>query len=188
MSHMLYALNFQGIITEYGGVGTNGIADLFGITSSGYTHEFEVKTAKSDLAGELKSIKFHLPANKGLFAQQDFSGATKGFKHRHYLNPTQSETSKYPYTLCSDRDIPNKFSFVVSDDLKEFALKELENTPYGLWVVFWHENGGHPFSKMMRFKKAEFLHKTKPSNEIISRMFHKACTEIEGLRSKRISC
>lgn len=174
LTHMLYRLKFTAAVTEYGGRGLIGIADVFGILGSGYTHEFEVKVSKADLAGELRAIEYWTKPEEvrgPLFEQSHAKTAlSKGGKHHIYL--------------CGDRDtytgvyarIPNKFSFVTPWDLKEVALEAIHGTPYGLYVIQHHENGGHPWSDVICAKVAKNLHKEKAHDEVASNILRKACT------------
>lgn len=177
LSHMLYRLRFKAVVTEYGGVGVSGIADVFGITDSGYTHEFEVKVSKSDLMGELEAIRsmFNSPRLLGK-SQRHIS---KGSKHNLYLGKSlNQETWDQVFVR------PNCFSFAVPSVLSDFAKEFLSNTPYGLYVITLHENGGHPWTEVFCEKKAAKLHKNKPPSDVHENITRKACSEVAVLRAK----
>lgn len=190
--YMLYRLHFMAAVTEYGGVGTDGIADLYGITSADLSHEIEVKVSKQDLAGELQAIKYHvknrIPArsvhNTGMMSDIFGSrpdtekvveppprGARKGTKHWWYLCET-AQSGDW-------RVKPNRFSFAVTPALKDFALAELKETPYGLIVV-------KEAYDVVTVKKADYLHKEKVSDKVLRKVLHKSCTEIQSVRQELV--
>lgn len=180
LTHMLYRLKFDAAITEYGGRGTIGNADVFGILPSGFTHEFEVKVSKADLAGELRAIEYWKKPEDlrtPLFEEgKKIVPLSKGGKHHIYLRGDRDV-----YTGIFSR-VPNKFSFVVPENLVRYAEAALADTPYGLFMVDIHENGGHPYADVGCIKKAGYLHKEKAHDEIAANILRKACTEIEVLR------
>ena len=178
LTHMLYRLKFTAAITEYGGKGVMGIADLFGILSSQYTHEPEVKASKADLAGELRAIEYWKKSDQIAIDQTEarYAPVSKGGKHHIYLRGDREA-----FTGIYAR-VPNKFSFVVPFDLQDFALKAIEGTPYGLFCIDIHENGGHPWISAGCQKKAGYLHKEKAHDAVAATLLRKACTEVEVLR------
>ena len=179
LTHALYRLHFAAAVTEYGGSGVIGIADIFGLLASGFTHEFEVKVSKSDLAGELKAIEYWKKSDQLSINQTDhrYAPVSKGGKHHIYLRGDHQVYSSMPRR-------PNKFSFVVPFDLQEYARKGIEGTPYGLFCIDIHENGGHPYSDVGCQKKAGYLHKEKSRDEVAANILRKACTEVEVLRGQ----
>lgn len=177
LTHILYQLHFTAAVTEYGGKGVYGIADLFGVTKAGYTHEFEVKISKQDLAGELNAIKGILkPDDLMSDPKEKRKHASKSPKHNVYLGKSNS----FGYDPFHQR--PNYFSFVTPFELQKFALEILEETPYGLFCVDVHENGGYPYSTIGCQKRASYLHKEKPNQGVADNILRKACTEVEALR------
>jgi hypothetical protein len=68
---------------------------------------------------------------------------------------------------------PNRFSFVVSEELSDFAKEGLQGTPYGLYVC---ESTG-PVS----MKRAEYLHRQEAPRDVVLNILHKAC--VEGIRT-----
>lgn len=166
LSHALYRLHYMAAVTEYGGKGVMGVADIFTVHTSGYTHEFEVKVTKADLAGEIETIQYLLNAQTEL-GQEPKKYFAKSDKHRIYLNGPRTELYK-DFALR-----PNKFSFVVPVELSEYAKAALKSTPYGLYVVT---------SGPECYLKADFLHKDKVESEVLENILHKACIEVDTLR------
>lgn len=171
--YMLYRLHFFMAVTEYGGKGCEGIADLFGINAAGFSHEFEVKVAKADLAGELRTIRWLLDRDEKkncTYAKLDkhckyFGVAPPGDQRQWWSD------GRPPHVEV----IPNKFSFCVPPELAKYAFDELKGTRYGLVVI----TGSYDFETK---KKAEYLHKEKPTQETIMKLAHKSSTEIQSLR------
>ncbi len=153
LSHALYRLHFVAAITE-SGHGCAGIADVLGILESGYTVEFEVKTSKADLMGELKSIAA-LVQKVDLFADPSKKvNVAKYPKHNSYLN----NTGMYSHMLELEMR-PNKFFFAVPEALEEIAKKGLVGTPYGLYSV---DSYGNAACK----KRGDLLHDRKASERL----------------------
>lgn len=178
--YMLYRLHFMAAVTEYGGVGCEGIADLFGITGADLTHEIEVKVSKADLMGEIAAIKYHL--------QEKLPPTMWGGRPEHREPPPKNirKSTKHWWYLVKEgagyedwRRKPNRFSFAVPRELEEIAKQELKGTPYGLIVV----GGAYVVSTE---KKAEYLHKEKVNDAVLRKVLHKSCTEIQSLRSAAI--
>lgn len=187
--YMLYGLHFMAAVTEYGGVGVEGIADCFGITTADLSHEIEVKVSKQDLAGELAAIKYHIKhripvrdeANHGMQSffedRPDNSKAVepppqkarKGAKHWFYL---VKEGNGHSWRLK-----PNRFSFAVPSELIGYAKGELDGTPYGLIEV-------NKYGACSCIKKAEYLHKEKVKDVVLRKLLHKTSTEIQNCRAE----
>lgn len=177
LSHMLYRLHHIGAVTEYGGKGVHGIADCFGITEAGLTYEFEVKCSRADLMGELNAIEYIL-SEKTLFKSEERPKTfSKGLKHKVYLKP-----ESISYTWIKE-NAPNYFSFVVPEKLRAIANEKLKNTPYGLYIVFWHENGNYPYFEVSCDKRGKRLHDAKVTNEQIFNILRKNSVEVQCLRS-----
>lgn len=168
--YVLYRLHYLAAITEYGGKGASGIADVYGITKSGYTVEFEVKCSKSDLVGELNAIK-HFFSKETLFKDAEVKKLNKYWKHRLYNGGGNPIWHSGQLSMR-----PNQFYFVVTDDLGAFALEQLKDTPYGLYKM---EGGG-----LTKMKKSEYFHKEKPSDEVKMNILRKACVEVETTRTQ----
>lgn len=176
---MLYKLHFMAAVTEYGGVGTMGNADLFGILDSGYTVEFEVKCAKADLAGELKSIKLltdEVEREKGRDWIQKAGSYAKLDKHARYLNRIPPGEMPWGHREATFEMVPNRFYFAVTPELVAYATESLKGTPYGLYSV--SEAGTECV------KRADLLHKNRAGEEIRNKILHKACTELETVRGE----
>lgn len=173
--HALYRLHATAAVTEYGGKGVDGIADVYGITESGYSYEIEVKCSKNDLAGELEAIR-HIQAWNAAptLGEKPMPkrSMSKRLKHEVYLSGT------YPWR------IPNRFYFVVPIDLREYALKALEGTPYGLFSVNSTPTSLGSQEWVSEDKDARHLHKEKVSDEVKENILRKSCTEIAALRAK----
>src|SRR3990167_2756273 len=145
-------------------------ADVFGITRSKYTHEFEIKVSKADLFSELNCIK-----DLVLFGAPQKSYEKK-YKHERYF---KGESNMF----C---EVPNYFSFVTPFALEKVALEILKDTKYGLYCIDIHENGGNPYATLVCQKKAQLLHKEKISEKKLFYLLRKASTEVQFLREKNI--
>lgn len=194
LTHMLYRLHYDAAITEYGGKGCTGNADIFGIMSSGFTHEYEVKVDKADLAGELKSIDvlcnpLWRSGEKNWLEEKGLSKFDKHARYLHIVPPGEMPWGHNPWGVGDEEwaMVPNRFSFVVTAELQEFALAGLQETPYGLFVVSTHENGGHPWSDVVCKRVAKKIHGLKAAPEIAANIMRKACTEVEVLRRNQAS-
>lgn len=196
--YMLYRLHFMAAVTEYGGVGCEGIADLYGITDADLTHEIEVKVSRADLMGELVAIRYHVeekladalvhPSGMPLFgikpdaekAQKPAPPqARKGTKHWWYLR-NEGNVQKSEWGNEYWRQKPNRFSFAVPPALAAIAKEYLKGTPYGLIVV----TAAYDVSTV---KKAEYLHKEKVSDKVLRKILHKTSTEIQSVRSELVT-
>ena len=150
---LLYRMGYHAAFTEVQN------ADVYAITRSKYSHEFEIKINKADLMSELncvKDITLLGVINKPY---------KKLWKHQKYLGKSSSHL---PAVL------PNYFSFVVPTELVKTAVEILTGTPYGVYEL----DGG-----IYKRKKAEFLHKEKITDEQLFYLLRKASTEVEVLRS-----
>lgn len=165
MSKLLYRMGYHAVFTEF------RYADLFAITRSRYSSEFEIKTSKSDLMSELNCVK-----DLVLFGEPQ-KVYEKRFKHEHYF---KGESNQF----C---EVPNYFSFVVPFDLEKTALEILKDTKYGLYCIKIHENGGNPFATVSVQKKAQLLHKEKIKDDLLFSLLRKSSTEVDTLRSKLLS-
>lgn len=189
LTHILYRLKNRAAVTEYGGSGVVGIADVFALGDNDQTHEFEVKVDAGDLAGEIEAIKYLVAR-----ASQPTLSDT--------VLPTRqlSKTSKHNIYLGEENEVyrmiqrrPNKFSFVVPPSLEDKALSGLTGTPYGLYVVeevSYRQFGSlqasapHLYYEPVCKRKAKRIHKDVAKNEVINNIVRKACTEVEILRRK----
>lgn len=181
LSHALYRLHCEAAVTEYGGIGVIGIADVFAFRSSGLTQEFEVKTHRSDLQGELATIK-HFSTQPTLL-----DGEKKRFakvsKHKIYLRGAS--------TAYHERERPNMFSFVVPEELKEIAMQGVKGTPYGVYVIREVGNPGNTWFDIVCKVRGSYLHKNKLGSELTRNIMRKAATEVEVLRreiAQRLRC
>lgn len=162
LKELLYVMGYHAAFTEV------KYADVYGITRSQYSHEFEIKVSKADLLSELNCIKelvlFGTP--KKYYA--------KKYKHEQLL---KGESNQF-------QEVPNYFSYVVPFCLQEAAMAVLKDTKYGLYCIDIHENGGNPYATIGRQKKADLLHKEKLSDEATFYLLRKAATEVQTLREK----
>lgn len=169
VEHCLYRLGCNGAVTEYGGKGSGGIADVYAITRAGYSIEFEIKVNKQDLLGELNAIDYIKNEHLGIQPrledgprEQRYTGKnySKATKHWSYL----AYDSEYKVKRC-----PNQFYFFVTLDLLDLAKERLKDTPYGLYVL-----RGTPEC----VKKADKLHREKVPEDVLINMLRKASNEI----------
>lgn len=171
--HLLYRMSCPIAVTEHGGRGVEGIADVFAVNRNRFTHEFEIKVARSDLMGELKTIRWLM--------DREGEAGSKVYKHCRYLKTappgdTGMRWGERPYEFST---IPSRFSFVVLADMKEEAREMLKGTPYGLLVY-----EGRYFSSI---KKVEKIHNEKADAETIFGLAHKTSMEVENVRSQLLS-
>lgn len=169
LDHLMYRLHYVCAITEYGGKGVSGNADVFSVRDSGYSHEFEIKVSKADLMGELNSIEYVMNEDT-LLGKEKPKNYQKLSKHNLYLKPHN------PSSWWGMNSKPNQFSFVVTKELEEIAVKYLKDTPYGLYVIEDYT----PVCKI----KAKNLHKEKVDQNHLYNITRKACTEIVETRRK----
>lgn len=172
--YLLYQRNYLACATEYGGHGSDGIADVFGISKSGMTHEFEIKVSKADLAGELHAISFEKERQQDgtLFAPP--RKAHKTSKHRFYLGNSDA------HYLSPFRQKPNHFSFVVPDALADFAINACKGTPYG--VLCFNQSGA-----ITSKKNVGRIHTTPVDQKTLYNFLHKLSTEVDTLRREKLS-
>lgn len=166
-----------------------GIADVFAMSKAEYTHELEIKTSRQDLKSEIDAIELVLSGKK------QEKHLAKFHKHLAYLK-LDNRGSKYslfdpeedtrPYILktfekpeVEKSRIPNKFSFAVTPDLKEYAKKSIEGTPYGLFVIHAHS--------IDLEVQAKHLHKEKISREEVMYLLRKVSIEIENVRGQLLA-
>ena len=196
---LLFDKSYQCAVTEYSGRGCLGIADVFGFTKAGYSHEVEVKVNSNDLKGELNSVNLLIsqePIEKD--GEQDFSYSTclKLDKHCRYLNAVPpgeigSMRCLNGYNRVRERDIsldnlPNSFSFAVPSDLREIAEEGLVDSPYGLFVITRREYQDKVWFSYDEVKTPEKLHKDKITEEIKEYMIRKSSVEVFTLRQNNL--
>lgn len=116
--------------------------------------EYEIKTSRADLLGEIKVIRAVLGLDEIDRAQTKLSH-TKFVKHHHYL-ATNSERKRF----C-----PTKLYFAVPFELVKLAAQRLQDTPYGVW------SGG------ITFKPAKKLVNQQNDDRSLIGMISRACTE-----------
>ena len=168
--NMMWCWHYIGAVTEY-----VHDCDILGIRQSMFTVEVEVKVAKYDLLNEIKDIRAALQEdelkpnlfNTRISHDNKIHNHNKFSKHRTYLNKV---TTRYK---------PNEFYFCVPIELRELALKEMENIPYyGLYIA-------HSVWNVEIAKRGKKLHETKfENNEVLMHFFRKLSYEANGLREK----
>ena len=176
LAHVLYSLKYEGAVTEYGGKGVSGIADVFAIRKSGFTHEFEVKVAKSDLMGELKSIKHLVKKQLEIGEESSYpeKGSQKYCKHGLYIEGT--------FSAYSIRHIPNQFSFVVTEELAELAVEGVKGTIYGVYVVTDAE-----YDNVKCKIRGKRIHNNKAEVNVLRNLLRKASVEVDYLRREKLT-
>jgi hypothetical protein len=162
-------------------------SDVVTVKPNGYIYEFEVKVSRSDLKGELDAMEYWLsedainpffetPEDRQLSIVDFVVGETKRANHKLAKRMLRSEKWKkhYSYLVAEDKRYkrPRVFYFVVPPDLEEYALKRLEDSPYGLYVAqqVRGTHGGYMYNK----KKAKPISVNKMDdrdrNEIMQRI------------------
>lgn len=115
--YFLYTRNFLCATTEMYVYDGSFIADIIALSPNYKIYEVEIKTNINDLKNELNSIlsikKDKIEENKKL---------SKYRKHRGYLNKIKDDSLF----------IPHKFYFAIPYEDKEYVLKILSGTSYGL--------------------------------------------------------
>lgn len=183
LTHVLYRLHSNAAVTEYGGEGVIGIADVFAYLESGFTHEFEVKVSAADLAGELATIKYLVGKRSlqlGEATPEPPRGLSKTSKHNIYLGEKVDV-----YAQFGMQHRPNRFSYVVPPELEEKAKASLEGTPYGLYVATARSYGETVLWEPECKKKAGYIHKDRANAAVLKHILKKACTEVEVLRREK---
>ena len=160
-----YYLNgFNISCTEFGVY--EGWADVFIIQKNGYTHEFEVKVSIPDLMSEIKVIEYIMHGEDPHFMPEKFVRA-KYAKHLGSL-----ENADY---ICNNSHplahvIPNKFSFVVPDELYARLLRGglkskyyqiiqlLDECGYGFYLISQSKS---TWDCLERIVQPRFIHKNK---------------------------
>lgn len=181
LTHALYRLHAKAAITEYGGHGMDGIADVFMLTDADFTHEFEVKVAAGDLAGELAAIEY-------IKAKQLTLGETPPEKPRSLSKlPKHNNYLGYGHEMYANMVLrPNYFSFVVPVELEKRALIAIEGTPYGLYAVTSREYRESYWFDVECKRRAKRIHNDKATSQIHANILRKACTEVQLLRSSSV--
>ena len=82
--------------------------------------EYEIKTSKADLLGEVKVARMAWRLDE--YKIDHKLSHTKFEKHRHYAEQTRGEAF-----------IPTKFYFSVTPEMADYAVKKLKGLPYGVW-------------------------------------------------------
>ncbi len=168
LSHVMYRLQYEGAVTEYGGKGVSGVADVFALRKTGYTHEFEVKVTKTDLMGELKSIQYIVEKQQRIDEEPKIRPHAKYPKHNAYMENAEGQKIYWKHYR------PNQFSFVVTEALVDFAKEGVKGSPYGVYMVNKVE--------VKCVVRAGYLHKDKADILLVKNMMRKAATEVEYTR------
>lgn len=182
LAFLLYEKKYKCAVTEYGGSGTIGNADIFGFTKADFTHELEVKCSKADLAGEIASIK-NLARHEDA-AMLGERNMAKLSKHSTYLQAAPQGEMPWSQREWDMTHVPSRFSFVLPPELLDYALNNLIGTPYGVYVVHEREYLGQKRYSVSEERRPEQLHKNKVTDDIKEYLLHKTSNEIQILRSK----
>ena len=157
----------------------HGVADVLGVTKAGSSHEIEVKCSKQDLKSELDCLDILFREKK----QEKY--LQKLWKHKYYLDKFLKDPSMfdkgnygnfYRSIYSTPENIPNKFSFCVTPELKDYAKESLKDTPYGLYVAYDNH--------VTEVKTPEYLHKEKLSDKHKMQLLRKTSTEIYYTRAE----
>lgn len=165
VGYLLYRGGYHAVATEY------HTRDVFAVNRNGYTCEVEVKVSPSDLMSEIETMKYLLnPNNDPSYPIVECKNGKKKTlakfdKHRSYLLDEAKHSPR-----------PRYFYFAVPEVLKEKALQELANSPYGLLI----DVGNF----VIKAKKAEVLSDNKFDDYFY--FLRKASNENYQLRKKLI--
>lgn len=119
-------------------------SDVITVKPNGYIYEFEVKISRSDLKGELDAMEYWLSEDAinpfhQLELVEHVVEKSKSGQVSLARKMLRSEKWKkhYSYLVAENKRYkrPRVFYFVVPKELEEYALKRLENSPYGLYVA-----------------------------------------------------
>lgn len=173
LNYFLYQRCMPLATTEYN---LNGyLADIFILDHKYRGIEIEIKVSKLDLITELNSIKALLNEDKPK------KSAGKYAKHREYLNITGDNERLDLFQSMHNNELPNKFSFAVTNDLEEVALDGIKGTPYGLIVL---DDGDSWSYRPKVIVQAKLLHDKEFKEDRLLKYLRKLSLENYTLRSK----
>lgn len=159
-------------------------ADVFTLTASEYTEEIEIKVEKGDLKRELEVVSWAT----GMGPEKAFAW-NKKHKHQRYMEAAgKRDVLRNGYTMAYPRfeDVPNRFYFAVTSELRELAERGVHDTPYGL-IILTQTEEGPPERKRVRveiIKAATNLHGLKTDGSKLVPLMRKVCTENLALMEK----
>lgn len=152
------------------------LADVLAISKTMFVWEFETKISKADLKSELNSINLIIK-NEEVNKRQWYYN--KYIKHYSYIKCFEGLEWSYLYQKVI---IPNYFCFFIPIELKEYALKELEDTPYWLYIIDNKEKIERKRIKCLI--KPKKIHKKKIEEDKIFEFTKRLSSENLSLRKK----
>jgi len=177
MRYYLFERQFLLVTTEQ--VTTYGTADVWVMDKDYLALEIEVKVSRSDLLGELNSIRDIKFFNNPTTPSKQLK---KYRKHYRYL-------TKY-HQYDNKSILPNRFYYCVPASLMDIALEYLKHTPYGILVCVENEvqHEGEllgVYHNIKVVKSGKCLHNGKVSENIVKQTIRRICSENYNLRSKK---
>jgi len=119
----------------------------------------------------------------------DFRNDWKKHKHEVYKELEHKHTRKWPSGLGETswlQTIPNQFYFACPAWMKEFAIEQVkEHEPkYGVIVMGDNTTNIHDpylWNRLRVVKRAKFLHREKPSSEMLIRLAARMASDLANL-------
>lgn len=178
MMYLSYRLHHKYMVTE----GPNA-SDVFSVNTNDFTHEFEIKTNKADLQKEFNCM---FPKGKAeeLMQKAFFRSDNKVIKHFSYKKrlPLYEYENYNNYLPKVKYIVPNRFIFVIPENLLEYALNKIHNMPYGIMTFRTDDN--YDWWRFKTVKKSNFLHMEKCPIDIKIKMLDRSVNEVVYLRDK----
>jgi len=118
-------------------------------------------------------------------SKADFKADWKKDKHHHYKKRAHTDSHTYPsgHVTRWQQSIPNQFYFAVPISMKEFGLEQINaNEPdYGLITMdhnATHIPDFHLWKRLKVAKRAKFLHRKPPSEQMLISMAARMSSDI----------
>jgi len=151
--------------------------DVLELTLGKQLIEYEIKTEKQDFKNELFAIDINF--NRDDYKKHELRflevRGIKFNKHRFYINSNFTEIRKqYPNSF-----IPNKFYFVIPDELRNLYFDFLDDYPSVPYGLITYNNKINNFNLE---KESNLLHYEKVNQELLLRILRFASSECQKLR------
>lgn len=155
-------------------------ADVVGIKYSGKVSEFEIKTSRPDLLGEIKAIRRALEPESVTSTRQNSFGFDMGFEMYRVAETKLSSTKieKHHHYLTSPRSgsfRPNSFYFAVPSHLVDVAIENTQGLKYGVFDA----------DALTIVKKARSLHAEPHDNTTYIHMLNRLSVMYRDLENEK---
>lgn len=166
---LLWEKNFLLATTEFNN--WYWLADVFWVSRTMFSWEFEIKVSKQDLLSELFALELILNKDIPKLSKRYYN---KYLKHNFYLN---KHNVYWKYIL------PNYFIFFIPKKLEKFCIDILSKTKY--WIYIYDEEEMRSSNKIKCVKKPSKIHNEKIKNDYILDIARRLSNENLNLRKKR---